>query len=332
MMFIAALLALIAQASETPSPQCTAANSVQTTIAEIQSHANRFINRCVQVSGLIAGRTIYSGRDGIYLVSRSRAANNQARASFEHRLGIDSQQLGLPPGQPSWATVTGWVDSCEQRAARRQRARETRLDSLIGTLGGYCHWEAGLVLVPRDHAVREVRVERLTGESARQRFGNLVRMPTDWPQRTAVEEFAADFVASLHTRDRSRMAELHDIRPTTRHQGDRAMLDMLLSEAESPFAGIRAGDAPQTAIFVRREHDGSLRDRDAPSAVICFCRSADCTNRWPISDVDAGNSPERPYACTRVEPRDWMRRGAGLSTAPSRRGFLAEPMETAFRR
>ena len=330
-MFIAGLLALIAQPAETPTPQCSAANSVQTTIAEIQRDANRFMNRCVQVSGLISGRTIYSGRDGIYLVSRSRSANNQARANFEHRLGIDSQQLGLPLGQPSWATVTGWVDSCEQRAARRQRAREARRDPLIGTLGGYCHWEAGLVLVPSDHVVREVRVERLTGESARQRFGNLVRMPTDWPQRMAVDGFAADFLAALRARDRERMAELHDIRPTTGRQDDRAMLDMLLSEPESPFAGIRDAEAPQMAIFVQREHDGSLRDRDAPSALICFCRSADCTDRWPIAHLDADNSPDRPYACTRVEPRDWMRRGAGLSTGLSRRGFLAEPTETAFR-
>ena len=45
-------------------------------------------------------------------------------------------------------------------------------------------------------------------------------------------------------------------------------------------------------------------------------------NRWPICDLDTGNSADRPYVCTIVEPRDWLPRRGGLSTASRGGGWF----------
>ena len=34
------------------------------------------------------------------------------------------------------------------------------------------------------------------------------------------------------------------------------------------------------------------------SATLCFCVDGDCSERWPIAQIDADNRPNRPYVCT----------------------------------
>jgi hypothetical protein len=325
MMLLTALLALLAQAPEPPRPHCDASNSIVTTIPGIQAEPARFIGRCVTVSGAVSGRRLYTGREGIYLVSRAWEARAGDSPDFRHRLGIDGQTMRGLARHPSWTTVTGWLDSCELRAERARRRPLAPGEIRIPSLGGYCHWEGGPVLVPSDYSLRELRYDRLVGEEARQLYGNLAPMPAVWPFRRQMEVMAGDFLAALRSADREALEALYD------DQIGREDLSYLIDDPASPFAELRGSAPSQTAHFVGMAPDGSLLDRDEPDATICFCRSGDCSNKWPIARFDAENAPERPFACIRVVPRDWVTRGFGLDTM-TRGGWLYEPAATAFRR
>jgi hypothetical protein len=325
MMFLAALLALLAQSPEPPRPDCEAANSVETTIAEIHRQPARYLDQCVRVSGLFAGIRMYDSRDGIYLTGRLGSDGNSIPANLHHRIGIDNQEMrNLRLRAPTRATVTGRVDSCERRYQRVLDAGG------IPFLAGYCHYEGGPTIVVSHYRLNGGRYERLAGEAARLRFGNIARLPADWRHRAMLESLAADFLAALQRRARARMAELHDFRADTGNEHDQVVLAMLLAQPDSPFAQLRETASPQMAIFVTNPGGSPVADENV-SGILCFCRAADCTDRWPIALIDVDNAPDRPYACTRVVPRDWTRGGAGLDTPVSQRGFLAEPAATAFR-
>src|SRR5687767_8551652 len=119
MTFLAALLALIAQAPETSRPQCTAANSIQTTIVEIQREPDRYLDRCVTVGGLFSSIRLYDSREAIYLTQRFGPDGNHIPANLHHRIGVDKQEMrNLRLRTPRRATITGRVDSCERRSRR----------------------------------------------------------------------------------------------------------------------------------------------------------------------------------------------------------------------
>ena len=321
MTLLAALLALFAQAPEPPPPKCDASNSIATTIPE----PARFIGRCVTVSGALTGRRLYTGREGIYLVSRAWEARARDSLDFRHRLGIDGQRMQGRARHRSWATVSGWLDSCELREERARRRPLAPGEIYIPSLGGYCHWEGGPVLVPSNYRLSELHYERMVGEEARRLYGNLAPMPTDWPFRRDMEAMAREFMAAIRSADRDALEALFD------GQIGRKDLSYLLEDPASTFAELRRSTPLQTGYFVSMAPDGSLLDRDEPDAIICFCRSADCSEIWPISRFDAGNAPERPFACIGVIPRDWVARGFGLDTLAGG-GSMLEPEQTAFRR
>ena len=334
--FLAAIAASVSQPNPAhPLPPCTAGEAVRTSVAEIGAHPERFLDRCVTVTGAYAGITMFSGRDGLYLVNRYGRDGNHLAAHLVHRIGIDNQDLrDLRLSAPHRTTVTGRVDMCERRSARSQAAaegaRRGSQEIVISFLTGYCHYYSGPTILVSAYDLTEARYERMTGEAARRAFGNLVPMPADWPARAEVETVTAEFLQALRAGDRGALAALHETNAETNEHG-RALLFMLRDDQQSVFAGLRRAAPMQTAIFVSAAADGPpLGRNDGPAATICFCRTADCAGRWPIAINDADNDLDRPYACIRAEPRDYPPRRVVLNT-PVSRGGLTEPAASAFR-
>ena len=327
---IAALIAAAASVQGAPAPlpplpPCTAAEAVRTSVVEIGSHPDRFLDRCVTVSGAFAGVSMYSGREGLYLVQRFGRDGNVPGANLVHRIGIDNQGLrDLRLRYPQQAIVTGRVDSCARRYARIQAAGG------IPFLGGYCHYYSGPTILVSAYALTEARYERLTGEGARSAYGNLVAMPADWPHRAELEAVTAEFLQAIRAGDRAKLAALNETNPETNEHG-RALLFDLLQNPDSVFAQLRTAAPAQAAVFLLAAEDGTPLGRaDGPAATICFCRTADCADRWPIALNDANNDPDRPYACIRAEPRDYPPRRVVLNM-PFGGGWVTEPAATAFR-
>lgn len=326
-------LALV-QPAEARPPACTAETAVRAAVTEITRRPDRFMGRCVTVAGPAGGTTIYSGVDAIYLGQIPGVVSGPAATRGLIGLYSDGNRLRMelaPERGLAHLVVTGTVDNCERMRDRLGAAaqRERAGNILPIMMGGYCHWRGGPVIriasYARDPAVR---YERLIGEAARARVGDLVMATPRTPGFGVLRDFATAFAEAMRRGNREALARLHDFRPGTRNPEDLALLAYLLDDPESPFASLRRGIGGGPAIFVRR--NASIARDEGVSGVICFCRTSDCRGRWPISILDAAGRPDRPYVCTIVEPRNWERRGAGLST-PVRGGGLAEPARSAFR-
>lgn len=334
------LLALLAAAAPAapaasaawPTRPCTARAADPATVVEITSRPDRYFGRCVTVTGAYAGITMFNDREGIYRAHRFASDGNISAADRGHQLGIDRQQLrDLGLRHPLRTTVTGRVDICERRHARLEQQARDRGELPLIMLAGYCHYYGGPTIVVDAFQITEGSYERLTGEAARRDYGNLVPMPSDWPQRAAVEALTADFLAALRAGDRATLAALHDTRPDTSNEHDRSLLYWLLEMPQSPFAFLRRAAPSQTVFLLNGSGGTPLPHAGYIAARVCFCRTADCTGRWPIAINDADADPQRPYVCTAIEPRDWTPRRAGFNTPVPRSGFLAEPADTAFR-
>ena len=323
---ILSLLALLAafQPASTPQP-CTERETVRTTVTEIGRDPARFLDHCVTVTGTFAGIRMYSGREGMYLAWRFGRDGNWTADRRLHRIGIDNQAMrNSRLTSPQVATVTGRVDSCERRS---QRIRDA---GGIPFLGGYCHYESGPTIVVTSYTITGTGHERLMGERARRRLGNLVAMPVDWPHRARIESVAAAFLAALRAGDRAQLATLHLFNdPGNRHS--QAVLRSLLDDPGSPFAALRRAAPAQAAYFVSAAADGTPLGREQPMSggTICFCRTTDCSGRWPISSSDADNDLDAPYVCTLVQAG--QRGDQGIVHTPFGGGWLREPPRTAFR-
>lgn len=330
---LASLAAAAAPVPPVSSTQpCTARDAVRAAVVEIAGRPDHYLGRCVTVTGALAGISMYSGREGLYRAASFGRDGNPTPQDLRHRIGIDNDGIrGLRMRHPLRATVTGRVDTCEARSERVRRETEARGGIPIFMLTGYCHYHGGATIVVHAFQITEQGYERLSGEAARRDFGNLAFMPADWPQRAQIEALVADFLAALRAGDRAALAGLHDISPSTHNESDRESLARLLDSLYSPFAGFRRAAPPQTAIFVGGRGGAPLPPDGNVAARVCFCRTAECTGRWPISASDADAAEDRPYACTAIEPRDWTPRRAGFLTPAQWQGWLPEPAATAFR-
>jgi hypothetical protein len=332
--FAAFIFGAMQPASAPSAAACTASAAQRTTVEEIAAAPEQWAGRCVTIEGPASGTTIYSGIDGVYLAHRGPGGRAHGRAAARHRLGLYSRDSALRArfaGSPAvHLTVTGTVDTCARMQARADAARGDEI--YVGSLGGFCHSFGGAVV----HASTWVadpsrRYRRQAGEAARQRIGTYAPMPADWPHRPALEAFARDFLQALRSADREGLAALHG--EDARSDEGGTLLPALLRERGGGWADIRRQAFPQAAIFVTAAEGGGAAPplADQPEGLICFCRSGDCAQLWPISWGDADNAQERPYACTFVSPAEWVPRRAVLDT-PRRSAWLPEPPQSAFRR
>lgn len=319
--FFSALLLAAQPAAETPVP-CIQAASVMATVEEIAGDPDRYLDRCVTVTGAVAGILMFSGREGMYLAHRFGSDGGTSSEGRVHRIGIDRQDIrDFGMDYPQQTTVTGRVDHCERRADRIRAAGG------IPFLGGYCHYYDGPTIVVDAYSITEKRHERMVGEEARRRFGNLALMPKDWPTRPQVEGITAELVTAMRAGDRAKVAELHDFREAET-EGQRGVLYRLLDDPDSAFAAVRQGPV-QTAYFLMAAEDGSPfgRERSDAAAIVCFCRIAGCSDRWPISLNDTAEAPGRPYVCTHVQTYDAATRPHFYTEDVG--GWTTEPAATA---
>ncbi len=308
------------RAAATHLPACTAASAEAATVRRVAGDQKAYRGRCVTISGVVKGLQLYDDVNGVY----QRIPDVSDPSSSGAALGLDNPvRLGhLLPGYRV-ATITGRVQDCD--LARRALDRSSAPGE-VAMIVGYCHYRNGAYLwVTHISWGAASPPERRMGAAAGDDYGDLVPAPADWPHRPAVQALAARFLRALRTGDAATLANLHFEDPVTDQRDDaRQLVAFLLRDGRSPFASIRTAKAePQGVILVRREAND---DPDDYSAFICFCRSADCTGRWPIATFDADNLPSRPYACTMVEPYLVFRQGKRpMFRTPMERYGLSEP-------
>lgn len=94
------------------------------------------------------------------------------------------------------------------------------------------------------------------------------------------------------------------------------------------FAAMDPLGPARERIFVDRADLAAARTNgDAVSKFLtCWCRTKDCTGRWPAAAFDADNDPARPYLCAETGNYTLFRKGEVIqATVASRRDGFAEP-------
>lgn len=297
-------------------PVCTLRNSAATTVETIAANPERWLDRCVRLSGIAGALDLHSSLDSLYRSTRFGEDGNYVPANLKRRIGIDSVELRAHPllrREARRIEAIGRVDSCERRVQR------IRAQGGIPFLGGYCHYESGPTVVVASYKIVSSQYRRLTGEAQRRRVGNLVEPPGDWEWRSALEAVARDFAAAVRAADRDRLAALLSY-------GEGLEEQRIESIFQSPaYRPMREGRVGETRIFTHTI-GGRFRPSDNGHvfAHICYCRTPDCAGRWPIASRDADAGPDRPYVCIsasgRIAPPAKLDLYAGDEV-----GWLAEP-------
>ena len=327
-MLLAALFALQSAAAERPQP-CTQANSTPATIADVTTQ-RRLVRRCVAVTGLYRRGALIVSTDTLYLPGISWAGDPDREPAYRQLLILRNGQLPrrLPRDGVYRATAFGRVGDCEE--IRQANQASAGPDEIVMTTG-LCHYLPGAFLqVPDPDVVDLVLAFRLTGEAQRARVGDLIPPPEAWQYRTFVEDHAGRYLRALRGGDRAALLALH--MPGGRPEQARAGVRLAFGQ-HSGFTAIRtAPTPPQVAIFIEdapgpATWSEGFRGFREYSSTICFCREAGCTERWPISVIDADNREDRPYVC--MELGSWVMGSTGRAvpyfTTEQTRSGLPEP-------
>ena len=333
------LFAAAALAAPSPPP-CSPQISIHTSVAEIGLHPNRFMGKCVTVAGLFLGVAMYGSVKDMYLTFRFGSDGNYDRQALRRgRVGLyspNNELRALRLEAIPRIEVTGTVDSCERRSAAaraQEKADLARGKVSLFMLSGYCHFNGGAVVNAVSWSFDSTqRYERLSGEAARENYGNLVEMESGWPFAADLRSTSAAFLAALRAGNRSKLMELHDF-TNPGQEFNRKVMRLLLDRTDSPFVQIRANPTPQEKIFVDAYEVEQWREgkrSKLPFGLACYCRTKDCKGRWPISRNDADNWITRPYACVGIRKEDWPG-GKLIVDLPVGNGrWLAEPEVSAF--
>lgn|GEM_PF-2459855 len=318
----------LAPARADDPPSCTARTAEPAAIAQIRGEAPAWKGRCVSVTGLSDGFHLYADVESYYRAAR--AGIDPADPNARGQVGLNNRRLirRLRRDRFSEITAIGRVQDCDEM---RAIANASLGADEIGWVSGYCHTAVGPVIwLTGLRRVRPVVPLRHVGEEARAQYGDLLFAPATWPHRAYVVSRAEAFLRALKSGDRGAFAELHggSLNPRGSEAAARLAVD-----PSSPFADIARGSgSPQTAILLARDDLERERQQNQVSATICYCRSGDCTGRWPIASSDADNRPERPYVCTVLMPYGLRGRDEQIFVTEQEPFGLAEPPQTAFRR
>lgn len=114
---IALAAALLLSPVQEP-PACTARDATRTSVAAIGDNPERFIGRCVTVSGLASGVAIFSGVEGFYRTNRYGVSGNSDPGDLRrHRIGLYARnnalrRMAAETQSALWITATGRVSTC----------------------------------------------------------------------------------------------------------------------------------------------------------------------------------------------------------------------------
>jgi hypothetical protein len=319
--FTAWLLVTASMARSDEPVRCSAQNSELATVPSIAAEPERYLGKCVALSGVMQRFFLFESVDGVYL--QPREPLNPSSSGF--RLGLDHISEVFSE-EYRHVAITGRVQDCE--------AVRGAVDASVGPneivlISGYCHYYNGAYVWVDELEPRRGRpFDRRMGSYERKDYGDLEPAPQNWPHRATVEALAEQFLQALRTRDRERLAGLHFRDVGLEWEDDEEALLRFLLARDSPFADVRDGRAPpEQMILVERASLEPDADDDNYSAIVCFCREPSCAGRWPIASFDADNVRARPFVCTDVHPYIVYRRVDRVPhfTTQIGSGGLAEP-------
>lgn len=323
------LAAVAAPSAAYAAPACTGATA--TTVEAVRRHYDDWAGRCVRIEGLAFDGRLWSDRRA--LLEPSSMWGEETHRSIP----IDGQRNSREPRR---VEITGRIGSCAtaNASARAEAARSGEIVMILGR----CHTSlepyiapAAIRVTSRAPVARLVEAEVPAGERA------LVPAPATLARRDRHAAAARAMAAALANGDATafRRYAQPEVQAGLDESAGRARpewVDRRMRESDRDFrrltsvrrAFARAGPLKnrQAILLVDRENLGADAD-DGAAFTACWCRTADCAGRWPVTAFDADNHPSRPYLC--VATSDWLL-GPEQATVvqveiPAERAGLAEP-------
>lgn len=332
-----ALLLLGAEDASKTKQACTPQAAVPATIGQIAADWQSWIGKCVTIEGIEWGFSLLTDREA--LIEEGGLYGENAKLSMAlYPDGTPTQK------SPRWVRVTGEVGSCALANAEASAEMDANPGTII-MVSGYCHTSlqtylsrTAIKLLDRPTPLR------LTEADVPPDLRIIVPAPADLPGLAQHRAAAAAQFQAIERGDRKAFASWSDpeLRFSPAPQADEEeWLTKRRVEASRSFSDVRKAfpftrrTAPQSRSFVwSAELADWLDTQDKPETYYtCWCRTADCTGKWPVVPGDIDNLPARPYYC--IETGNYVVPDHGTviqAKVPMRSGGFAEPVWPRIRR
>jgi hypothetical protein len=336
--FLALIFCLIALpvAAQAEAP-CKSANAVSKSIETIQNDYRAWRGHCVSLRGVKIRNRLYSDRNALL------EPLDVYGGSIRHSIVLYGWHRGSATPKAVLAEIIGFVGSCADQNAAVEAEQAKRPDDII-MVGGYCHTSLETFVTPVSiRVISTAPISRLTEADLLEEGRKLVEAPPSLTGRNDHLATARAFAAALANGDQRAFARLTDpeIGPdldTLGAQPAPAWLRQHLRDAHRAFvkaAAVRQRFADLGRVEDRQEHIFVDReDLEASKAgsggvssfTTCWCKTPNCTARWPVIALDVDNDPVRPYLCVPTNDYVIYRKGNAIQAQLiSRMGVLAEP-------
>lgn len=298
-------------AADPSASECSPANAERWDVNALAQDSPLLIGRCVTISGFALGWHVYASPEDMYRHDQAEADRIlEARQGWfiregsPYQVGIERHELEAAELGP-WAyevTVTGQVTDCDSRSEAGWRSsfanevsRSDNLTIVLVNPGGYCHYNSGAVILPIAIEYGDRRTfPRKMGTAARERFGSIRPIPDESSFAEELRTLGIAAHSAIRSGDREALAALSGEAESYWIEGffevERAYLDRV-HEQES---------APQLALFelgLPQHFPDFASNNQRSEGYICYCKEADCSERWPISIKDTLVDSRRPYVC-----------------------------------
>jgi hypothetical protein len=261
---------------------CTQPTAEKTTVLEFLKHPRHFEGRCILISGIVGGRSIYDNLPALYAHFTRRDDNPEPHyvALYSHKQDLEEQLWSVRANMQ----VVGVATTCDSMYKRAEKevakanAEAKRTGSGVESIvfmKGQCHYDSGPV-IQVDEAFPLLGKTRLTGEDARAKYGDafVIRTP-----RESARQTIDSLLAALRKHDASLLAgKVKDF-------GDELSSDALFDAEKSPYRFLLgAPNAPQIAYFDIHAQLDYLYPNTI--AVACICKQNDCSKEWQSTATD----------------------------------------------
>jgi hypothetical protein len=271
---------------------CAPTNAERTTVAAIAADPAAWIGKCVTMQAIYSSEQLYADADAIYGVSKNIIGGfADGKGTIE----------GFWTGQ-----FTGRVADCA--TAERELAlgllRSPGI-SVNGRTMGCLEPKGPFLLFMSQRDLKPVTFTRrlapakgdLLAVAASDEFMDARRIPL--------------FLKALQAGDRKALS--------TMSGADDYAVERLFAD-DTALADLRKPVERPMQVFK------VIEPKDDIVTVVCWCRTKDCSKKWPIALRDADNQPSRPYACVRERKYQLGRDQHGVKFDASQDfGGLPEP-------
>jgi hypothetical protein len=275
-----------------PEAQCLNGNAIEVSFDTLAAFTDRYVGKCVQVSGLRDGPALFNSAAVYY---RLGPVMSEAPTALKtQRIGLYDRNISLRAFQKvEFVSVIGVLGQCDKLYAKG-----------AAPVTGYCHYTRGPYINVATITAAPLVFRRPVDEVSRRSFGNLKPLSGVWLHRSVVEPLVVRWMSDLQKADVEDFARLND-ESFIDLEDQTSLFYAAFVSPNSAFAAFRGrAVTPVPAFFAvdppRYEATREFANSAVKEFVACFCRESRCEGRWPISTMDAMNADNRPYACLRV--------------------------------